>query len=495
MKILSLVLSYLSLIFLPLQAENVEKLIFSWQMDEAKKIIESMETPQYHISGLYKFYSGDYKEAQKYFKQSPVKYTHWLKLVEKIIPITENFEEIKSDYFVIRCTGKDKISGIYLKEILDIAAKNLFRKFNWKPEDKVILEIYPDRESFQIASTLTDKQIKVSGAIGICKFNRLMMASPRILKFGYSWADTATHEYVHYIIGRITGLKNVPLWFNEGLAKYFEVIWRKDKNELEPIDINFLIKAKNTGQWVEFEKMKRGMPTLDTKDEVILAYAQVQSMIDYLNINYGWNKIKEVVYKLKNNSAEKSFKEVYGKSISELRMEWEKYIKNTELKITPGASGPSYAFNEDPGNALSEWVSEIALTDIRIANRFKAIGKYELAIRKYSQALKKDKGNAVILNMLARVQMITGESEKAKKNFLLAVKSNTSYAPPYLHIGKLLIDEGNFTEAEKYIMNYIYISPFNPESHKLLLNIYEKTGFKHKAERETRILNILDEKE
>lgn len=472
--------------------QKIKEFIFGWQMGEAAELVEKMENPPEYIMGLYKFYCGNYKEAHFYFKQSPEEYRWWLNLIEEILPVTQNFKTIESDCFVIRYTGKDKILAIYLKGILEISAKKLSEKFNWKPQDKVILEIFPDRRSFQAASTLTDKHIKVSGAIGICKFNRVMIASPRILKFGYTWADTATHEYVHYIIGRITGLKNVPLWFNEGLAKYLEVIWRKDGNELEPVDINFLIKARNSGSWVGFEKMKHGMPTLDTGEDVTLAFAQVQSMIDFLVTEYGWDKIRELIYKLKNDSADGAFREVYKKPVQALRKDWEEYIKDIEWEITPGARCPSYAFNEDPVNAISEWVSETAMTDIRIARRLKDAGKYKHAIRKFCHALGKDPGNAVILNMLAKVQVITGEKEKAKENFLFAIRSNPSYAPAYLHMGKLLIAEKNFIEAEEYIMKYVYICPFNPESHRLLLDIYKKTD-KRKAKREKQISGILDE--
>ena len=48
--------------------------------------------------------------------------------------------------------------------------------------------------------------------------------------------------------------------------------------------------------------------------------------------------------------------------------------------------------------------------------------QYEIAIKKYNQALNKDPGNAVVLNMLAKVQMLAGETKNAKKHFIHAIK-------------------------------------------------------------------------
>ncbi len=495
-KIILTLSVFLSLLFLPLSAEpnlkNIEELIAGWQMEEAKQKIDSFEKAPAYIMGLYEFYSGNYKAAENHFKQVSGIYKGWLTHIEKVLPLVSKFKKVETDYFIINYAGKDEIIALYLKEILDNSVRNLMEVLKWKPKEKVILEIYPDRESFQTASTLTDQQIKVSGAIGICKFNRNMIASPKVLKFGYNWPDTVVHEYVHYIIGKITGIKNMPLWLNEGLAKYLEVIWRKNNNNLDPVEVNYLIQARETNKWVAFEKMKHGMPTLETADEVKLAFAQVQSMVEYMVEIYGWKSMRELLYNLKYESSGKSFYKVYCKSVEDLRMEWEEYIRGLDLKFVPGAGGPSYAFNEDPGSALSEWVSDIAVTDVKIADRFRKKGKYKIAIKKYNEALRKEPGNAVILNLLAKAQLQVGNIEAARKIFLRAVKANRSYAPPYFHLGKLLLNENKKEEAEEYMIEYVYISPFNPESHELLKIIYGKLKDKKKTYRENKILNILN---
>ncbi|MBN2406143.1 MAG: tetratricopeptide repeat protein [Elusimicrobia bacterium] len=473
--------------------EDAERLIFRWMMPEAARAIESMKEPDGYIQGLYSFFMGDYEKADGYFAGSPGKSAGWAALTSSILETSRKFETAETEYFSIRFTGKDRILAMYLAGIVDAAAEKVRDRFGYEPGEKILIEIYPSRESFKTASTLTDQQIKVSGAIGICKFNRIMVASPRILKFGYSWVDTVVHEYIHYAIAKITGLENMPLWLNEGLAKYNEVVWRKEKGELDPVDINYLVKGRDSGGWIEFEKMKHGMPTLESKDEVALAFAQVQSVTDYIIEQYGWDKMRTYLRKLMATEPGRAFEEVYGRKIEDINGEWKKYISSRTMDILPGAGGPSYAFDEDPVNALTEWVSEEAYTDIRVADRFSESGRYDLAVKKYEDALKKDPGNAVVLNRLARVRIALGDSENAMKELLEAVGSNSSYCPPYLYIGEILYNQKKYAEAERYFLEYVYRSPFNPAPHVFLKKIY--SGFNRNSEvrRESGILELLDE--
>src|SRR5207245_617002 len=59
----------------------------------------------------------------------------------------------------------------------------------------------------------------------LCKYNRLMITSPRALLRGYAWLDTLSHEFVHYLVTR-KGRNAVPIWLQEGLAKFLETRWR-----------------------------------------------------------------------------------------------------------------------------------------------------------------------------------------------------------------------------------------------------------------------------
>ncbi len=493
------VISAIFVLYAQPPTETLTYLIATWKMEEAGKLLDKLDNTPPGIRGLYSFYEGNYSEAYRNFNQEPERYPRLLNIVERLEPIHDKFELTESKYFKIYSTGKDRVLALYAGEILDAAAENLEKYFDYnsegeKPEgEKVILEIYPDRESFQTASTLTDKHMKASGAVGICKFNRLMVSSPAVLKFGYGWPDTITHEYVHYLIGKITGLSNMPLWLNEGLARHLEEAWEKPVSSFTPDEINRLYLNRSEGNWVPLDKMSRGMPSLDNRDEVALAYAQVHSMTDYMANKYGYETIAKLLRRLPDKKADEALKEIMDITREDFFENWQRYIRSKDLIYTPGAAGANYAFKDDPVSAVSEWVSQTAKTDIYLARQFIERKKYRLSEKKYLDALEKDPGNAIILTRLAKVNEKNGDREVAEKNLLKAIKNNPSYAPPYKYLGLLYFERGQLPPAESYMKEYIYIQPFDPKAHRYLEDIYAGFNEEKLKRREERALEIINE--
>ncbi|MGM0440909.1 MAG: peptidase MA family metallohydrolase [Elusimicrobiota bacterium] len=473
---------------------QLHKLIISWQIEQASDLMEDSQDVPPYIKGLYEFYTGNYKKALKYFNRSSPKPDEWIKRCRNTIATAKNFKNLDTEYFTVRYTGKDKVLAMYLKDFIDDAARRVYEKFGWKPDNrKIILEIYPTRDSFKKASTLTDGQIKVSGAIAICKFNRLMIASPKILTFGYHWPQTITHEYIHLIVGKITGLENMPLWFNEGLAKFYEDIWGKHTGKISPVARNYIIDALKTDtDWVDLGKMKYGMPTLDSSDEVKLGFAQVHAMTKYIKEKYSEESIKDILYLLKDKTANRAFGEIIKKTGEELFKEWKNYIKNASLTYTAGATLAGYSFKEEKEDPISRYVAHRAETDLRLAGKFEKREKYNLSIKKYKDALEKDEGNHVIFNRLGRVQLKAEKLEAARESLTKSIMRNPDYAPPYIHLGELYLMENNYSKAEENLLKYVYRSPFNPRVHKMLLEVYKKTGNREKRDREAKIKRILD---
>ncbi len=478
---------------------QIHDLITTWQITRARSLMDELQEVPPFLKGLYEFYIGNYKAALNYFEESPRETEEWITRCRDTLETAKNFQEMNTGYFTIRYTGKDEVLALYLKDMMDKIALRGYEKFGWKPDDRrIILEIYPDRASFKKASTLTDEQIKVSGAIGICKFNRLMVASPRVLLFGYNWPRTITHEYIHLIVGKITGLKNMPLWFNEGLAKLYEnlggIYGEQYSTELSPVAKNYLIEARRReSNWVNLDKMKYGMPTLDSSEEVKLGFAQVHSMTEYIRKNYGKDSIKKLLYLLKEKKEKEAFLTGIGTTPEEIFEKWKEYIKDAPIDYTPGATLSGYLFDDEKEDTVGRYIAYRAETDISLARRFEQRGNYNLSIRKYKDALSKDEGNHIIYNRLGRVKVKAGKLKEAKESLLKAIHRNPDYPPPYLHLGEIFFNKGKYKWGENKLLQYIYISPFNPGSHELLVKIYGQTGEKEKRKRERKILKILDE--
>ena len=147
---------------------------------------------------------------------------------------------------------------------------------------KVQVEIAPDATSFNAISTLSLRDIEETGAVGICKFNKLMIISPRALSFGYRWLDSLSHEYQHYAIVALSN-NQAPIWLHEGMARFYETRWRKPapttdaaEDYLTPANQTLLVQALAKNQFVGFKNMEPSLIHLETPEQVQLAYAEAR---------------------------------------------------------------------------------------------------------------------------------------------------------------------------------------------------------------------------
>jgi hypothetical protein len=87
------------------------------------------------------------------------------------------------------------------------------------------LTIVRDHLSLSAATGLPYSAAKTTGVVGIAKWGRVTLLSPRATPSGYGWIDTLAHELTHMVITQAT-LDQAPLWLQEGLARTEEVRWR-----------------------------------------------------------------------------------------------------------------------------------------------------------------------------------------------------------------------------------------------------------------------------
>src|SRR5262249_29214924 len=149
-------------------------------------------------------------------------------------------------------------------------------------------------------STLTRREIETSGTIALCKFNRLMIVSPRALARGYPWLDTLAHEYTHFVVSRVSA-NTVPIWLHEGLAQVEEQEWRAPgPPPLTPMMEHLLATALGKGRrLITFEEMYPSMAKLPSQADTALAFAEVFTVVEYLNERVGAAGIAQLIRRLR----------------------------------------------------------------------------------------------------------------------------------------------------------------------------------------------------
>ncbi|MBU0952475.1 MAG: tetratricopeptide repeat protein [Elusimicrobia bacterium] len=375
----------------------------------------------------------------------------------------KDFKEYEIGHFKVRLTDNDLILKPYLEENLETIYQHIGKIFNCFPQDKVLIEVYPSRESFAFASTLGDETVERSGAIGICKFNRLMLASPSTLPQGYRWIDTICHEYTHFIINRVSNA-GCPLWLHEGIARYYDTSWRKDPPQyMTSGNANVFADAIKQNKLIPFSRMAPSMVYLKDQDEVNLAFIEVSNSIDFMNKNYP----EKIVKLLQNmgigdNSEEKAFKNVLGCSIDKFEKLWQKNIRKLSIQKTAGAVSDKIRWKKY--NEVDEFVGVNARDYVRLGDRFKKNNNFEVALIQYNKALALEPFNPVVLYKKSRTLLSLGKIDDAEAALTACIDKNPNYVSPYELLGELYLNKKNFKKAREMLIEAASINPFNPFS-------------------------------
>ena len=194
-------------------------------------------------------------------------------------------------HFRLCGADKDAIVVHAAGEVAERAYAGVARALAFAPAErgeKIVVEFYPTPAALAGATGLRAREIETSGTIAVCRFHRLMLLSPRATRFGYAWADTLAHEFVHLVVSKKSH-NQVPVWLHEGLAKTLESAWRTESPPpLSARQNAQLAQAVAEDTLVPLKRMHPSMAKLQSQEEAALAFAEVASLVGYLRSRYGF---------------------------------------------------------------------------------------------------------------------------------------------------------------------------------------------------------------
>lgn len=482
--------------------EDTNVHISNWQMADAKQGIDAMLAEGFGTNpdviftqGRHAFFSGQYDQAIDLLDQAITvapdesarrAYQGLRGLIQNTHETTQSYKEFTSPngYFVIRVEpGKDEILIPYAFETLERAYEQFAEDFGYRPPPPVRVEIYPTAATLAKVSSLTEEEIKTSGTIALCKYNRLMFTSPKALLKGYGWRDTLSHEYAHLVITQSSN-NTVPIWMHEGLAKFQERRWRGsggDVRLMQPTSENLLAKGVKDNELITFEEMHPSMAKLPSQDATALAFAEVYTVMEYILKEKGEGVFADLLKLMRQTGdAEKAIEQLFGVPFKAFQRNWMTYLRQR----------PSKAFDEEmvfveklqfkddnPGSDLLEIGQKEARDMIHLGELLQARKRYGAAVVEYKKAreLIGDR-NPVLQTRLAECLIILGRHQEAVDALAMSLDYYPSYHNTHVLLGEALYKLGRGPEAEVSMMEAVGINPFDPKPHQYLAKIYRESG-------------------
>ena len=450
------------------------------------------------------FHRGDYQEALKLIKSAidlggEEEKTKGLALfIEETIGAIAPFKRYESPHFIISLDeNQDGILVGYLLDTLEKTYQLMAEQYGFQPQEKIRIEVFPDTKAFYYASTLSARDIEVTGAVGLAKFNKLMVLSPKALVYGYRWLDAISHEYMHYLILKLTSNK-APIWFHEGLAKYEETHWRSGPSYGSALYQTLLARALAEKRLIGFEQMEPSLVRLETPEDVQLAYAQAASAIEFIIEKIGHDGLRQIMGRMANDShrgASEPIKEVMGLSFTEFESSWKEFLASRGFKEVEGVNVRHYKIKEGRADEerldMGEIKSLVARNRAHLGDLLRERGRMEAAVLEYRRALADARDSVPIINRLSEVLILQNRYEEALDLLKRSQNISPDHPTPYTNMGQVYLKLRDFSKAKEAFQESIQINPFNPEVHRGLAIVYEALGDKASALREAEMTKRL----
>ncbi|HTN70153.1 MAG TPA: tetratricopeptide repeat protein [Methylomirabilota bacterium] len=482
-----------------------EELLDAWRIPEAealaaKSLREDSRSPAaLAFDGRVKFYQGRYQEALASLEKAVTldstdqRNQGWKLLSQFTNDVIKTLKRYESQHFIVYLDEKrDGILAPYALETLEKTYAAIGAELGYYPKEKVRVEIAPDAGSFNAISTLSLRDIEETGAVGICKFNKLMIISPRALSFGYRWLDSVSHEYVHYVIVAVSN-NQTPIWLHEGTARFYETRWRKpaplkgaQEDYLTPANQTLLAQALEKNQFVGFKNMEPSLIHLETPEQVQLAYAEAASAIDFFNQTKGQTAVRELLGELTENSTPAAIEKVFGMPFATFETRWKSFLKGKKLKEIEGSRLRSFKVKKDQKEdeevvELKEIKSAVARQRTYLGDQILGKGRPQAAVNEYQRALQASPHSPIILNKLGRVLIQMQRFDEALPPLKTALELDPDNANTYVQLGRVYHAQKNYTESRSALEEAGQINPFNPTIYKLLIEVYAALGDQEKA--------------
>ncbi|HSN90008.1 MAG TPA: tetratricopeptide repeat protein, partial [Anaeromyxobacteraceae bacterium] len=425
--------------------------------------------------------------------------TGYLALSRAAREATKGHARAEGRHFVVsHPPGKDEVLVPYLLDALERQREALSRSLGWVHTGKLRIEIVNDVRELALLTTLTEAEIRTSGTVAVCKFDKIMMLSPKALLKGYDWLDTAAHEYTHHVVTRLTR-NRAPIWLHEGIAKWSETRWRGTGGEsFSPLAAALIRSAVAKGNLVTFEEMHPSMARLPSQERAALAFAEVVLAVELLVKQGGPRAIARVLEQVAaGTSAEQAVARTLGTSFERFEADWRRHLAARPLPRGGEHELRKLRFRDDPrqGGEWAEW-SEIpdprARGFARLGEIMRVRGRLAAARVEYGKALAMAGARVPILSVQFAVTAAgSGRQEEAERALGEALDWNPDYAALNVQVARLLLARGEHARARDHLQRANRQDPFDPEIHAGLALALEALGDSAGAERERGFARIL----
>jgi len=208
----------------------------------------------------------------------------------RLLDSYKNFQRLESPRTVLKLHKSEaELLKLYMEPELERALRTFEKKYQFRLDRPVQLEVYPDHEDFAVRTM----GMPGLGALGVTFGYVVAMDSPSGRKPGhFHWASTLWHELSHVFVLTATRHR-VPRWFTEGLAVHEETAVSPDWGDRMSPEV---IRALKDKKLLPVAQLDRGFIRPSYPAQVVVSYYQAGKICDYINARWGFQKLLDMMH-------------------------------------------------------------------------------------------------------------------------------------------------------------------------------------------------------
>jgi len=215
----------------------------------------------------------------------------------------------------------EKPLGLAAKEIIDIypaLRAELEQDVRWQLDFRPTVVLVRDRKKFE-GMAGTDRIV----AYAVPERKAVVIDYSRMSTQPFTLRNTLKHEMCHLLLHRYIAGGNLPKWLDEGICQRVsdgiaEIIMDTKRSVLR--------EATLSRKYLRMEALTETFPR--ERKALLLAYEQSKSFVAYIEDEFGWDKIIDLLEHLKSgDEVEVAILRSFSVPMNELEMRWHGHLR------------------------------------------------------------------------------------------------------------------------------------------------------------------------